>query len=174
MTGISLQIIQPTNTANGRRRYSNGATADISPTAKAWTQKYWPMVAEIDTPTASTQPQADGHFQNQIAGPTRSRVEKSANWVRIISGFSESDSRRTSRIEVAEASALSTATRAPGCRLPLPGRTITSTPMKPTMVADQRRHRTFSRNTNAARTTENSGWEKASAVASASGSIDTA
>ena len=32
-------------TANGRRRYSKGATADISPALKACTQKYWPIVA---------------------------------------------------------------------------------------------------------------------------------
>ena len=133
------------------------------------------MVAEIDTPIASAQPQATTAIsRTRSPGPASSRVEKSANWVRIINGFSKSDSRRTSRIEVAEASALSSATAAPGCRLPLPGRTITSTPTKPTMVADQRRQRTFSRNTRAASTTENSGCEKASAVASASGSIDTA
>ncbi len=42
------------------------------------------------------------------------------------------------------------------------------------MVALQRRQRTFSPAIRAATTTENSGWEKAMAVASASGSIETA
>ena len=42
------------------------------------------------------------------------------------------------------------------------------------MVALQRRQRTFSPAITAATTTENSGWEKAIAVASASGSMETA
>ncbi len=49
-----------------------------------------------------------------------------------------------------------------------------STPAKPMTVALQRRQRTFSPSTRAATTTENKGCEKAMAVASASGSIDTA
>src|SRR5216684_2121526 len=110
-------------TANGRRRYSNGATADISPDLKACTQKYWPTVAEAETPTPSVQPQASGQRHTQIAGTTRSKVEKIANWVRIISGDSESLSRFTSRIESATVMALVSATMAPGPRLPAPGRT---------------------------------------------------
>ena len=51
------------NTAKGSRRYSNGATADISPALKACTQKYWPIVAETEMPTASVQPQASGQRQ---------------------------------------------------------------------------------------------------------------
>ena len=46
--------------------------------------------------------------------------------------------------------------------------------MKPTIVAVQRRHRTFSLAIMAATTTEKSGWEKAMAVASANGSMATA
>ena len=94
--------------------------------------------------------------------------------MRIINGVSESDSRFTSRIDSATVAALASATRAPSCRLPSPGWTITSTPTKPTMVALQRRQRTFSPAISAATTTENSGWEKAIAVASASGSMETA
>jgi len=75
---------------------------------------------------------------------------------------------------MATQAALARATRAPSCRLPSPGRTITSTPMKPTTVAVQRRQRTFSLAISAATTTEKSGWEKAMAVASASGSIEMA
>src|SRR3954464_11682150 len=161
-------------TANGRRRYSNGATADISPDLKACTQKYWPTVADADTPTARVQPQASGQRHTQIAGSASRSVDQIANWVRIISGVSESDSRFTSRIDSATVAALASAISAPGCRLPAPGRTMTSTPMKPTMVALQRRHRTFSPTISAATQTENSGCEKPSAVASASGSIDTA
>jgi hypothetical protein len=97
-----------------------------------------------------------------------------ANCVRIISGVSESLSRFTSRIEIATVMALVRATIAPGPRLLAPGRTITSTPAKPTMVAPQRRQRTFSPTISAATTTENKGCEKASAVASASGSMETA
>ena len=162
------------NTANGRRRYSKGATADISPALKACTQKYWPTVAEAATPIARVQPQASGQRHTQIAGSASSKVDQTANCVRIISGVSESERRRTSRIESDTVSALASAISAPACRLPSPGRTMTSTPMKPTMVALQRRQRTFSRSTSAATQTENSGCEKPSAVASASGSIDTA
>src|SRR5436190_23833042 len=96
-------------TAKGRRRYSNGATADISPALKACTQKYWPTVAEAATPIASTQPKASGQRHTQIAGNASSRVDQSANWVRIISGVSESDRRRTSRIDSATVSALASA-----------------------------------------------------------------
>src|SRR5262249_8713558 len=115
------------NTANGRRRYSNGATADISPALKACTQKYCPTVAEAETPTASTQPPADGQRHTQIAGTASRSVDQMANWVRIMSGDSESESRRTSRIESDTVSALASATTAPGWRLPAPGRTMTST-----------------------------------------------
>ena len=97
-----------------------------------------------------------------------------ANWVRIISGVSDADRRFTRKIETATAAALASATSAPSCRLPSPGRTITSTPMKPIAVALQRRQRTVSPAISAATSTENSGWEKAMAVASASGSIETA
>ena len=79
-------------------------------------------------PTASTQPHRSGQRHTQIAGGASSSVEKSANWVRIISGVSESDSRFTSRIDSATVAALASATRAPSCRLPSPGCTITSTP----------------------------------------------
>ena len=92
----------------------------------------------------------------------------------IISGDSESESRFTSRIETATQAALASATSAPSCRLLSPGRTMTSTPMKPTTVAVQRRQRTFSLAMTAATRTEKSGWEKAMAVASASGSIEMA
>src|SRR5258708_37073770 len=88
-------------TANGRRRYSNGATADISPALKACTQKYWPTVAEAATPTASVQPQADGQRDTQIAGTTRSKVERIANGGRIISGDAEPETPFPSRIETA-------------------------------------------------------------------------
>src|SRR5438874_4469302 len=161
-------------TANGSRRYSNGATADISPALKACTQKYWPSVAEAETPTASAQPQPSGQRHTQIAGTVSSRVDQIANWVSIMSGVSESLSRFTSRIESATVSALASATSAPSWRLLAPGRTMTSTPTKPTMVALQRRQRTFSPRISAATQTENSGWEKPRAVASASASIDTA
>src|SRR6185369_188012 len=107
-------------TAKGSRRYSNGATADISPALKACTQKYWPIVAETETPTARVQPQASGQRHTQIAGSASSRVDQMANWVRIINGDSESDSRFTSRIDSATVAALASATSAPGCRLPAP------------------------------------------------------
>ena len=115
-----------------------------------------------------------GQRQNQMAGTSRKIVDHSANWVRIISGASVAERRRTSSTETATDIALASATSAPGCRLSLPGRTITSTPAKPTTVAVQRRQRTFSCSTRAASTTENSGCEKASAVASASGSMASA
>ena len=70
--------------------------------------------------------------------------------------------------------ALASATRCAELRLPSPGCTITSTPTKPTMVALQRRQRTFSPTIKAATNTENRGCEKAIAVASASGSMVTA
>src|SRR3954463_11579442 len=101
------------NTANGRRRYSNGATADISPALKACTQKYWPTVAEAETPIASVQPQASGQRHTQIAGMASSRVDQIANCVRIIIGVSEADSRFTSRIDSATVAALASAIRAP-------------------------------------------------------------
>src|SRR4051812_13381494 len=101
------------NTAKGSRRYSNGATADISPALKACTQKYWPIVAETEMPTASVQPQASGQRHTQMAGSASSKVEKIANWVRIISGVSESLSRFTSRMEKATIAALASAMSAP-------------------------------------------------------------
>src|SRR6516162_10185536 len=101
ISGIWPQISQPKKTAKGRRRYSNGATADISPALKACTQKYCPIVAEAETPTASTQPHAVGQRHTQIAGTTSNKVDQIANWVRIISGVSESLSRFTSRMESA-------------------------------------------------------------------------
>ncbi len=55
-----------------------------------------------------------------------------------------------------------------------PGRTITSTPRKPTMVALQRRRRTTSPSTRAAAMVANSGTVKLSATACASGSSATA
>ncbi len=80
---------------------------------KAWTQKYWPTVADSAMPMARTQPQKSGQRHTQIAGTASNSVEKIANWVRIISGVSESDSRFTSRIDSATVAALANATRAP-------------------------------------------------------------
>src|SRR5438552_12531022 len=96
--------------ANGRRGYSNGATADISPALNACTQKYCPSVAEAETPIARVQPQASGQRHTQIAGTASRSVDQNANWVRIISGVSESLSRFTSRIDSATVSALASAT----------------------------------------------------------------
>ena len=125
-------------------------------------------------PTASTQPQASGQRHTQIAGSASSRVEKIANWVRIISGVSESDSRFTSRIEKRHGGGIGQrhqraelqaalarlhhhqhADEAHDGGAPAPPAHL--------LAGDHGGHHT-----------ENSGCEKAIAVASASGSIDTA
>src|SRR5258708_33998501 len=97
--------------------YSNGATADISPDLKACPQKYWPVGADKAMPKASTQPHRSGQRHTRMGGTVSRMVEKIANWVRIMSGVSESDSRFTSRIEIETAAALANATSAPSCRL---------------------------------------------------------
>jgi hypothetical protein len=70
-------------------------------------------------------------------------------------------------------SADSSTSPAAGSTAATPGRSITSTPAKPTISADQRRTRTTSLSTSAASMVANKGVVKLSAVASASGSSTT-
>ena len=136
-----------------------GVSMDTSPRCSARVQNMWPLVPNSPARPTHSQVMGCGHCHTHSAvgrdSGTHSRV--------VISTMASARSVRERYLMlmavVADSAAANSGTRLAVVKLAAPGRTITSTPTKPTSTALQRRTRTISPRKTTAPMVTNSGVE---------------
>ena len=134
----------------------------------------WPIVPRPPIQASTPSVAQSGVCQTNSAGTRDIGVRNTVMYSTMAFGDSVVANDFTISADAAPVAAEASTSRAAGDTASTPGRRITSTPMKPTTVAVQRRRRTTSCSTSAAPTVAKSGAVKLSATASASGINDTA
>ncbi len=125
----------------------------------ACVQKYWPPVPSAPVSTSQGQRSVCGHCQTISAAGSDSGTQSRVVSNTIVFAGSLRDRNLMLIVTMPVIAAENTATRLAAVKPSVPGRTMTSTPMKPATTALQRRMRTTSPRNSTAPIVTNSGDE---------------
>ena len=136
-----------------------GVKAETSPSFSARVHSMCPPVPNTPAATTHSQVMPCGHSQTPSAGTSDIGTHSRVVQITMRSAGSVADSCLIWMATMLDSSAAINATRVPALNCAEPGRTISSTPQKPSATATQRRARTCSPSRAAAAMVTNSGVE---------------